>query len=36
MYAFNMQEVLADLSVQDQMFYVEEVLMLLLVHYVGL
>lgn len=36
MYAYNMQEILSDLSIADQMFYIEEVLLLLLVHYVSL
>jgi hypothetical protein len=33
MYAFNMQEIIEDLSVEDQRFYTEEILLLLLVHY---
>jgi hypothetical protein len=33
MYAFNMQEIIEDLSVDDQCFYTEEILLLLLVHY---
>ena len=33
MYAFNIQEVMQDLSIEDQCFYTEEILLLLLVHY---
>lgn len=33
MYAFNMQEVMQDLSIDDQCFLIEEILLLLLVHY---
>jgi len=33
MYAFNLAEVMQDLSIEDQCFYTEEILLLLLVHY---
>ncbi len=32
MYAFNLLEVINDLSINDQVFYIEEVLFLLLAH----